>query len=78
MEAKGLEIMVEERIQTRPSLLTQTNELHILSLIDIPHGLSEGVDAFKDKHFDELAEDSAKGVSCVDSFIVVVARKPYK
>jgi hypothetical protein len=74
MRDLGLEVLAEERIETRSSLLTQMNELHLLSLMDVPHGLSEAVDNFKERHFDALAEGSAKGVSSVDSFIVVVGR----
>lgn len=74
MRGLGLEVLIEQRIETRLSLLTQMNELHLLALIDMPQGLSETVDKFKEHHFDALAVGSAKGVSSVDSFIVVVAR----
>jgi hypothetical protein len=76
MVRNGLEIVVEERIRVRPSLLMQMNELHLMSLVDIAPGLSEPVDDFKERYFDVLSEDSAKGIATVDVFIVVVARKP--
>jgi hypothetical protein len=76
MVTKGLEIVVEERIHVRPSLLMQMNELHLLSIVDVAPGLSKPVDDFKERYFDMLAEDSAKGIATVDAFIVIVARKP--
>ncbi|KAH7072300.1 hypothetical protein BKA63DRAFT_544623 [Paraphoma chrysanthemicola] len=76
MVAKKLELVVEERYQTRPSLLMQMNELHLLSLVDIATGLSKPVDDFKERYFDMLAKDSARGIATVDAFIVVVAKKP--
>ncbi|CAI6331423.1 unnamed protein product [Periconia digitata] len=76
MSAEGLDVLVEERIQTRKSLLTQMHEMHMLALIDVPPGLSEAIDTFKEKHFSTVAEDCAKGVSSVDSFLTVIARKP--
>lgn len=75
MAAQGLEVVVEERIQTRPSLLAQMNELHLLSLMDVRPGLSENVDRFKEGYFDRLVEESGEGVACLDRFIVVVGRK---
>lgn len=76
MSSNGLQVLVEDRIETRPSLLTQMNELHLLALVDLPAGLSTTADEFKEKYVDTLVKDSAKGVSSVDRFIVVVARKP--
>ena len=77
MSAKGLQVLAEDRIETRLNLLMQMNELHLLSFMDIPAGLNKAVDDFKEKYFDALAEDSAKGVSSVDSYVVVVGRKPF-
>ena len=76
MVAKGLKVLALDRIKTRPSMLTQMNELHLLSMMDVPKGLSGAVDEFRDAHLDALAEEYRKGVSTLDGFICVVGRKP--
>ncbi|PVH97414.1 hypothetical protein DM02DRAFT_597673 [Periconia macrospinosa] len=76
MAAEGLDVVVEERIETRASLLTQMHELHLIALLDIPRGMSETVDTFKANYFDDLASDNAKGIASVDNFKIIIARKP--
>lgn len=72
----GLDVITEDRIKTRNSMLTQMNELHLLSMMDIQEGLSKAVDEFKDKHLDTLTDDFAHGVTSVDGFITIVGKKP--
>jgi hypothetical protein len=72
----GLEIIAEDRFQTKLSMLTQMNELHLLAMMDVPAGLSKSVDEFKEKYLEDLAEENQKGVSSIDGFICVVGRKP--
>ncbi|KAF2187593.1 hypothetical protein K469DRAFT_704495 [Zopfia rhizophila CBS 207.26] len=76
MASLGLEIIAEDRFQTKRSMLTQMNELHLLAMMDIPAGLSKPVDEFKEKYLEDLAEENQKGVSSIDGFICVVGRKP--
>ncbi|KAF2728063.1 hypothetical protein EJ04DRAFT_516849 [Polyplosphaeria fusca] len=76
MREAGLEVVVEDRLQTKKSMLLQMNELHLLSLMDVPPGLSQAIDDFKEKWLDHVAEDNRRGVSSVDGFIWVVGRKP--
>ena len=75
MVSAGLEVIAQDRIQVRRSLLMQMNELHLLSLMDVPVGLSEAVDGFRERHWGELVEEYGKGVGTVDGFICVVGRK---
>jgi hypothetical protein len=56
-------------------MLTQMNELHLISMMDIPKGLSEAADKFKDKYLEALTDDFANGVSSIDGFITIVGRK---
>jgi hypothetical protein len=76
MMHNGLKILAEDRIQTRPSMLLQMNELHLLAMMDIPTGLSKAVDEFKAKYLKELEEDNQRGISSIDGFIIVVGQKP--
>lgn len=76
MVSAGLEILAQDRIRVRRSLLAQMNELHLLSLMDVPVGLSKAVDGFRDAHLEGLVEEYGKGVSTVDGFVCVVGRKP--
>ena len=76
MALAGLEVVAQDRIQVRRSLLMQMNELHLLSLMDVPTGLSEAVDGFRDKHLQGLLDEYGKGVSTVDGFLCVVGKKP--
>ena len=76
MTSVGLEVVAHDRMQVRQSLLMQMNELHLLSLMDVPTGLSEAVDRFRDKHLGGLMEEYGKGVSTVDGFVCVVGKKP--
>ena len=75
MISAGLEVVAQDRMQVRRSLLTQMNELHLLSLLDVPTGLSEAVDLFRERHLEGLVEEYGKGVSMVDGFVCVVGRK---
>ena len=75
MVSAGLEVVVQDRMQVRRSLLMQMNELHLLSLLDIPKGLSEAVDLFRERHMEGLVEEYGRGVSTVDGFVCVVGRK---
>ena len=75
MISAGLEVVAQDRMQVRRSLLTQMNELHLLSLLDVPTGLSEAVDLFRERHLEGLVEEYGKGVSTVDGFVCVVGRK---
>ncbi len=54
----------------------QMNELHLLSLVDVPTGLSQAVDGFRETHLEGLMEEYGKGVSTLDGFVCVVGRKP--
>ena len=76
MVSQGLELLAEDRIQTRLSMLLQMNELHLLALMDVPKGLIEAVDEFKEKYLEGLEEDNRISASSVDGFIVVVRRNP--
>lgn len=76
MASAGLELVAQDRMQVRRSLLMQMNELHLLSLMDVPTGLSEAVDNFRERHLKELVEEYDKGVSTIDGFLCVVGRKP--
>lgn len=75
MTSVGLEVLVEDRIPTKPWLLPQMNELHLLALMDIPQGLSLAVDEFREEHLQGLQEEYRNGVSTIDGFIAVVGRK---
>lgn len=75
MVSSGLEIVAEDRIQMKPSMLTQMNELHLLAMMDVPTGLSKAIDEFKEKYLEALEEEYRKGVSSLDGFICVVGRK---
>ncbi|KAH3950561.1 hypothetical protein HBI56_204430 [Parastagonospora nodorum] len=72
----GLDVITEDRVKTRKSMLMQMNELHLLSMMDIQEGLSKAVDEFKEEHLDTLTEDFAHGVTSVDGFITIVGKKP--
>ena len=76
MASKGLEVVAAETHETRKSMLLQINELHLIAMMDIPPGLSQAVDGFKEKWLEELAKDSQRGVSSVDGYVWVVGRKP--
>ncbi|KAF4628606.1 hypothetical protein G7Y89_g9541 [Cudoniella acicularis] len=76
MTSVGLEVLAEDRIPTKPWLLPQMNELHLLALMDIPQGLSSAVDEFCEKHLQGLQEEYQNGVATIDGFICVVGRKP--
>ena len=76
MASAGFEVVAEDRMQVRRSLLTQMNELHLLSLMDVPEGLSQAVDGFREKHLEGLVEEYGQGVSTLDGFMCVVGRKP--
>ena len=76
MASAGLEVVAQDRMQVRRSLLTQLNELHLLSLMDVPTGLSGAVDSFRERHLEGLIEEYEQGVSTVDGFVCVVGRKP--
>lgn len=76
MVASGYDVVVEERIETRKSLLPQMNDIHMLSLLDVPAGLSESIDAFKTGYLDELVTDNSRGMAMLDGFICVVGQKP--
>ena len=76
MASAGLEVIAQDRMQVRRSLLMQLNELHLLSLKDVPTGLSEAVDLFRETHLEGLVEEYGKGVSTVDGFVCVVGRRP--
>jgi hypothetical protein len=71
----GFQVKIEDRIKVRKSMLPQINELHLISLLDIPSGLSEAIDTFRDENFSSLRKEYENGVSTVDSFICVVGRK---
>jgi len=75
MTSVGLQVLAEDRIPTKPSLLPQMNDLHLLALTDIPKGLSPVVDEFREKHFQKLQEEYQRGTSTIDGFICVVGRK---
>ena len=76
MASAGLKVVAQDRMQVRPSLLMQLNELHLLSLMDVPTGLSEAVDLFRERHLEGLVEEYDKGVSTVDGFVCVVGKRP--
>ena len=76
MVSSGLDVLAQDRIQVRRSLFAQMNELHLLSLMDVPVGLSKAVDEFRHAHLDGLVEEYGNGVSTVDGFVCVVGRKP--
>ena len=78
MASNGLTVIAEDRIKVRNSLLQQMNELHLLSLMDVPEGLSRSIDEFRDRHLQSLVQEYANGVSAVDGFICVVGKKPEK
>ena len=75
MAVAGLEVVAQDRMQARRSLLMQMNELHLLSLMDVPTGLSEAVDGFREKHLEGLMDEYGKGVSTIDGFVCVVGKK---
>ncbi|MCJ1479794.1 hypothetical protein MMC13_008480 [Lambiella insularis] len=75
MAAAGLEVVADDRVRTPRYLLPQMNELHLLSLMDVPQGLSEAVDLFRERYWEGLVEEYAQGVATVDVFICVVGRK---
>lgn len=75
LTSRGFEVLAEDRVRTRPSMLKQMNDLHLLSLLDVPSGLSMEVDMFKKDYFDSLAKESESGSALVDSFRVIVARR---
>ncbi|MCJ1351570.1 MAG: hypothetical protein MMC33_001554 [Icmadophila ericetorum] len=76
MQSAGLSVIAEDRIKVRQSMLSQINELHLLSLMDVPKGLSKAIDAFRDDGWlEKLKGEYKKGVSTVDGFIVVVGKK---
>ena len=76
MASVGFSVIAQESIQCRPSFLMQMNELHLLSLMDVPTGLSKAVDDFRGKHLERLLGEYSEGVSTLDGFLCVVARKP--
>lgn len=76
MRDAGIELVAEDRLQTKKSMLLQMNELHMLSFMDIPKGVSPAIDEFKGKWLDRVAEDNRRGVSSVDGFIWIVGKKP--
>ncbi|KAL9036241.1 MAG: hypothetical protein Q9180_004414, partial [Flavoplaca navasiana] len=77
MTENGLEVVALDRIKTRLSMLPQINELHLLSMMDVPKGLSAAVDDFRDKHLDVLVNEYRNGISTIDGFICVVGKKPH-
>lgn len=76
MVSAGFEVIAQEQTQVRPSLLTQMNELHLLSVMDVPIGLSQAVDTFRETHLGNLVEEYSRGVSTIDGFVCVLGRKP--
>lgn len=75
MARNGLLVEVEEKIQVRPSMLPQMNELHLISLLDVPLGVSKPIDEFRQKHFEGLKQEYSQGVSTIDGFICIVGKK---
>jgi alpha-D-ribose 1-methylphosphonate 5-triphosphate diphosphatase PhnM len=76
MVENGLEVAVVDRIKVRPSMLSQMNELHLLSLMDVRPGTSKAIDEYREKYMDTLIEEYRNGVSTIDGFICVVGKKP--
>lgn len=76
MIKNGFEVVVEERIKVRPSILPQINDLHLISIDDVPRGLSPAVDEYREKYFETLKDEYRKGVATMDGFVCVVGRKP--
>ncbi len=76
MRKAGFDVLAEDRTTVRCSLLTRMNELHLLSLGDVPTGLSTVVDSFRGRHLDGLVEEFGSGTATLDGFICVVGRKP--
>ena len=70
-----MDVIVEDRIPIRHSLLKQMNELHLLSLMDVPAGLSSAIDRFRETHLQDLVREYESGVSTIDGFLCVVGRK---
>ena len=75
MRSLGLDVIAEENVSVRPSLLPQMNDLHLLSMMDVPSGLSKAIDSFRNEHLEGLGAEFKRGVSTVDNFICVVGRK---
>ena len=75
MESAGMGIIAQDRIPVKHSLLHQMNELHLLSIMDVPEGLSQAMDEYREQNLQRLVEEYDSGVSTVDGFICVVGRK---
>lgn len=76
MSECGLEIMADHRVSVPSALVPQFSELHLLSLDDVPSGLSTTIDEFRDSGgLTKLRNEFAAGFGIVDGFVCVVGRK---
>lgn len=75
MEAAGLQVRTDDQITVRPSLLPQLSDLHLLSLMDVPVGLSPAIDTFREKHLDDMVNEFQRGIATVDGFRCVVGQR---
>lgn len=61
----------------RPSILSQINELHLLSITDVRPGLSKAINAYREKYMNQLIHEYGNGVSTMDGCICVIGKKPH-
>lgn len=69
-------MIADDRITVRNSMLSQLHELHLLAFLDIPPGLSEAIDRYRDEYLEGFQREFEAGVLMVDGFVQVVGQKP--